>query len=95
MDRSRISRRLAAGSLWSFVVDGHIRVPLWQFVGDALLPGLPEVIASIPPEHTPLAIAALIEAPQEQLGGRTPVEFLAEGGEAPVVAELVADLGRW
>ena len=95
VDRSRVSRRCSAGRLWSFTVDGHVRIPRWQLAGARTLPGLEQVVSAIPAESTPLMIEAVMTEPQEETSLRTPVEFLAEGGAPAIVAEMVADLARW
>ncbi len=95
VDRSRISRRITGRTLWSFTIDGTIRVPSWQFVDDAPLPGLAEIVPSIPPRHAPAAVAALMRTPQEELAGLSPVEHLASGADPAPVAAMLADLGRW
>lgn len=95
VDRSRISRRCSTGRLFSFTIDGGLRIPRWQLAGGHPLPGLERVVPAIPPETTPLMIEAVMTTPQEETGLRTPVEFLAEGGAPEVVAEMVADLARW
>lgn len=96
VDRSRISHRLAQGSLWAFSVGRNRRIPRWQFTGDGrLLPGLAVVVASIPDGLAPRSVEAFITTPQPELDGRTPAAHLAEGGDPRPVAGLLADLGVW
>ena len=96
VDRSRISQRLSAGSLWSFRVGRGRRLPRWQFTADGRsLPGLEVVVAAIPAELSPESVAGFIATPQPELEGRTPVAHLAGGGDPGPVAELVAGLGLW
>lgn len=95
VDRSRVSRRCSTGRLYSFTLDGTVRIPRWQLAGDRLLPGLEQVVPAIPAETTPLLIEAVMTAPQEETGSLPPVDFLAEGGAPRVVVEMVADLARW
>lgn len=95
VDRSRISRRCSSGRLSCFTIDGLVRIPGWQLIGDQPLPGLEQIVPAIPAETTPLMIEAVMTTSQEETGGRTPVDFLAEGGTPRVVAEMIADLARW
>ena len=96
VDRSRVSQRLSAGSLWSFRLGRGRRLPRWQFTPDGRsLPGLDVVVAAIPAELSPESVAGFMGTPQPELEGRTPVAHLAGGGEPAPVAELAAGLGRW
>ncbi len=96
VDRSRISQRLSAGSLWSFRVGRGRRLPRWQFTADGRsLPGLEVVVAAIPAELSPESVAGFVATPQPELEGRTPLTHLAGGGDPGPVAELVAGLGLW
>lgn len=96
VDRSRISHRLAQGSLWAFSVGRTRRIPRWQFTTDGhLLPGLAVVVASIPDGLAPRSVEAFITTPQPELDGRTPAAHLADGGDPRPVAGLLADLGVW
>ena len=96
VDRSRVSQRLSAGSLWSFRLGRGRRLPRWQFTPDGRsLPGLDVVVAAIPAELSPGSVAGFMSTPQPELEGRTPIAHLAGGGEPATVAELVAGLGLW
>ena len=96
VDRSRISHRLAQGSLWAFSVGRSRRIPRWQFTADGrLLPGLAVVIAGIPDGLSPHSVEASLTTPQPELDGRTPTAHLAAGGDPRPVAGLLADLGLW
>lgn len=96
VDRSRISQRLSAGSLWSFRLGRGRRLPRWQFTADGRsLPGLDVVVAAIPAELSPESVAGFMNTAQPELEGRTPVAHLAGGGDPRPVAELVTGLGLW
>ena len=96
VDRSRVSQRLSAGSLWSFRVGRGRRLPRWQFTADGRsLPGLEVVVTAIPAELSPESVAGFMATPQPELEGRTPLAHLATGGDPGPVAELVAGLGLW
>jgi excisionase family DNA binding protein len=96
VDRTRVSHRLRAGTLWSFTLGRHRRIPRWQLLSNgSVLPGLAVLVPAIPSGIEPATVAAFMSAPQQDLGDQTPSRFLAGGGDPRVVAELVADLGRW
>lgn len=96
VDRSRVSQRLSAGSLWSFRLGRGRRLPRWQFTADGgILPGLDVVVAAIPAELSPESVAGFMNTPQLELEGRTPTVHLAGGGDPGPVADLVAGLGLW
>jgi hypothetical protein len=96
VDRSRISQRLSAGSLWSFRLGRSRRLPRWQFTAHGRsLPGLDLIVAAIPAELSPESVAGFMDTPQPELEGRTPTAHLAGGGDPTPVAELVAGLGLW
>lgn len=96
VDRSRVSQRLTAGSLWSFRLGRGRRLPRWQFTPDGRsLSGLDVVVAAIPAELSPESVAGFMGIPHPELAGRTPVAHLAGGGEPAPVAELIAGLGLW
>ncbi|HET7303572.1 MAG TPA: hypothetical protein VFJ12_03345 [Segeticoccus sp.] len=95
VDRSRISHRLSAQALYAITIGSRRRVPAWQFRAGAELPGLSAIVPSIPVRAHPLDVQALMTTPQDELGGRTPVEHLLSGGAPPQVVELLADLERW
>lgn len=95
VDRSRVSRRITADTLWAFDLHGNRRIPRWQFVGDDLLPGLDVVVPAIPRGATPAVLDALMRTTQPDLDHRTPIEYLAAGGDPAAVAGFVADLARW
>lgn len=96
VDRSRVSQRLSAGSLWSFRLGRGRRLPRWQFTADGRsLPGLDVVVAAIPVELSPESVAGFMATPQPELEGRTPTAHLAGGGDPAPVADLVAGLGLW
>ena len=96
VDRSRVSQRLSAGSLWSFRLGRTRRLPRWQFTADGRsIPGLEVVVAAIPVELSPESVAGFMNTPQPGLEGRTPAAHLVGGGDPTPVAELVASLGLW
>lgn len=95
VDRSRISRRITGKSLWAFDFQGSRRIPRWQFLGGEPLPGLDVIVPSIPKGATPTLVEAFMSTPQPDFDDRTPVEYLASGGDPTEVAGFLADLNRW
>lgn len=81
--------------LYAVKVGSRRRIPSWQIQGRSLLPGLDRLVPAIPSGAHPLDVAALMTTPQDELGGRTAVEHLVEGGDVEPVVALVADLDRW
>lgn len=95
VDRSRVSRRITGKALWAFDLQGSRRIPRWQFLGDALLPGLDVIVPAIPRGTTPAVLDVFMHTPQPDFDDRTPIEHLAAGGDPALVAGFIADLGRW
>lgn len=95
VDPSGVSRRVKDKALWTYRVGSRARIPSWQFADGAPLPGLPLVVPAIPEGASALDVSALMNTTQDELGGRTPARWLAEGCDPAPVAELLADLNRW
>jgi len=97
VDTSRIRHRLAARRLIGWKDRGGWRLPAWQFTNSGVLPGLEAVLAAIPDDQPPLAVAAFMTTPQEDLRVNdrraTPRQWLLAGGEPERVAQLAAILG--
>lgn len=92
---SSVTRAVAAGRLYAPVVDGRRRFPGWQFVGGKPLPGLPEILPHLASGMHPASLAAIMTGPDEDLGGRSPVGWLAGGGSPARIAALLDALDRW
>lgn len=95
VDRSRVSRRITANTLWAFDFRGSRRIPRWQFLDDGLLPGLDTIVAAIPAGVTAAALDAFMRTAQPDFDDRTPIDYLAAGGDPTLIAGFVADLDRW
>ncbi|HVV19393.1 MAG TPA: DNA-binding protein [Pseudonocardiaceae bacterium] len=97
VDNSRIRHRLLARRLMGWKDRGGWRLPAWQFTENGVLPGLEQVLASLPADQPPLVVAAFMTTPQEDLMARsraiTPCEWLQAGGDPQRVARLAAMLG--
>jgi hypothetical protein len=95
VDRSRVSRRITGRTLWAFDLQGSRRIPRWQLLGDELLPGLDVIVPAIPRGTTPAVLDAFMHTAQPDFDQRTPIEYLAAGGDPGLVAGFIQDLGRW
>ncbi|MCA2320439.1 helix-turn-helix domain-containing protein [Mycobacterium intracellulare] len=95
IDRSRVLRGITGKALWAFDLGGNRRIPGWQFLRGELLPGLAVIVPSIPAGASPVIVDMFIHAAQPDFGDRTPIEYLAGGGDALVVAGFIEDLARW
>jgi len=95
IDRSRVSRRITGKALWAFDINGNRRIPRWQFLGRQLVPGLDVIVPAIPRDATPSAVEAFMKTPQPDFGDRTPIEYLAAGGDPTLIAGFISDISRW
>lgn len=97
VDRSRVSHFIndRPARLYAVKVGTRRRIPSWQLHGDMLLPALDRLVAAIPASAHPLDVAGVMTTPQDELGGRTAIEHLVEGGDVDPVTVLLSDLGRW
>lgn len=97
VDPSRVRHRLAARRLAGWKDQSGWRLPAWQFTKDGVLPGLDTVLAAVPADEPPLAVAAFMTHPQDQLvvarEAVTPREWLLAGGDPRPVAALAGTLG--
>jgi hypothetical protein len=95
VDRSCISRRITGNALWAFDLRGNRRIPRWQFLDSELLPGLDVIVPAIPRDATPAFLDAFMDTPQPDFDDRTPIEYLAAGGDPTTVVGFIEDLTRW
>lgn len=96
VDRSRISHRLRQGTLWSFTLGRHRRIPRWQLMPDGdLFPVLAAVVGAIPAGLDPRTVNGFLHTPRPEFDDQPPVAYLASGGDPAPVADLLTDLGRW
>lgn len=74
-------------------LNGQKVFPRWQFTADRRsVPGLRDVIPAFPVHYHPLDVQAVMTAPDEALGGRSPKQWLESGGNVDAVVELVSGL---
>lgn len=66
--------------------------PDWQFDGNQVVPGLRAIIPEFPRYAHPLTIQRFMTEENDELDGKSPVEWLSAGGAVEAVASLVAEL---
>ncbi|MEU5694486.1 DNA-binding protein [Actinosynnema sp. NPDC020468] len=97
VDTSRVRHRLGVGRLVGWKDRGSWRLPAWQFSGAGVLPGLEAVLAAVPTDQPPLAVAGFMTTDQEDLVVAgvpvSPRDWLLAGGEPSRVTALAAELG--
>jgi hypothetical protein len=98
LDPSRIRQLLAARRIYGLQVKGAWRIPLFQFDGDRLLPGLEEVVPLLAEDLHPVAVYRWFTTPDPDLSPHpldpalSPREWLLAGYPSILVAELAAHL---
>ena len=98
LDPSRIRQLLAARRIYGLQVKGAWRIPLFQFDGDRLLPGLEDVVPLLAEDLHPVAVYRWFTTPNPDLSPHpfdsalSPREWLLAGYPAILVAELAAHL---
>lgn len=91
---SAVASWTADHQLATFLLDGQVRYPLWQFHGGQPLPGLPDVVAALPSTWRARKVMAVMAAPIEILDGASPSQWLADGGDPSTVVRMLEDLAR-
>ncbi len=99
IDDSRVRQRLAARTLYGIKLRDGWRLPLWQFDGDALLPGIAEVVSRLDPALHPIAVQTWMLTPSADLAddehaALSPRDWLRTGHDPEEVAAFAAALGR-
>ncbi len=99
VDPSRVRQLLSARKIYGLQVKGSWRVPQFQFDGgDRPLPGLEEVVPSLPKNLHPVAVYRWFInsnpdlVPEGQEAPLSPRDWLLAGYSPRVPAELAADL---
>jgi hypothetical protein len=99
VDPSRIRHRLADRTIYGIRLSTGWRVPAFQFVDDAVIPGLPQVLPRLAADLHPLSVlhwltlpnSDLVVGPDEQ--PVSPLEWLRLGLDSRVVADLAETIG--
>ena len=97
VDPSRVRQRVLARTLMGIKVASGWRLPLWQFDGDAAVPGLELVGPALPKGMHPLAVARWFLLPLAELGAadgvaRCPRDWLIDGHPPGAVVALARTL---
>lgn len=90
-----VRRRVRTGRLYGYRVGRTLRLPPWQFLGGTVLPHLPEVLAALPDEAHPMTITGFMTLPSDELDGRSPIQWVAEGRSVNPVYILASTLTVW
>lgn len=87
VDRVRVQQMVTDRKVWA-LRDGRVwRLPVVQFAGQRLVPGLAEVLPRIPAGSHPLSVLGFLTTPQAGLGeGVAPLRWLATGGTPEALA---------
>lgn len=95
---SRIRQRLTSRppTLYGLKEAGAWRIPRFQFQQRRLVPGIDRVIASLPPDLSPVAVARWFSVPSPDLElddhPLSPIQWLQAGGDPRAAADLAASL---
>lgn len=96
IDVARVRRRQAKGDLYSFLIGGRRRYPLWQFASDParpVLPGLAALVKGIPEDMHPASVQGFMTTPQEDLlvdcERVTPAEWLLRDGDPQALLDIL------
>lgn len=96
VDKSRVSQRVADGSLYAFTAGDERCFPRWQLAKGKPLTGLKTVLRSIDPALHPLSVDHWFTTAHVDLeiDGKavSPAFWLTTGGEPLVAADLAGDL---
>lgn len=95
LSAATVRRRIRAGRLYGYRVGRTLRLPPWQFVGEAALPHLPEILAALPEEAHPMTVTGFMTLPSDELDGLSPVDWLATGGNPDPVRLAASTLTVW
>jgi hypothetical protein len=95
---ANVRRALVRGDLYAAGRAPRTRehtFPIWQFHDGRPLPHLADVLAALPGDMHPLDVETVMTTPCEPLRGRSPVEWLASGGDPNPVVRYATDIDRW
>ena len=100
VDVSRVRQRLRERSLFGIEYEGSWRLPRFQFERRLVIPGLAQVLQSLPPDLFPLDIVDWFVLPDPDLqldsdaAPFNPREWLLSGRPVEAVVTLARDLTR-
>lgn len=87
--------RVRNGQLYGYSVAGTLYLPRWQIRDGGVLPHLPRVLASLPPETHPMTVTGFMTTPSDELDGQSPTRWLAAGGDPDRVLFALTALTSW
>jgi excisionase family DNA binding protein len=98
VDESRVRQRIHARTMYAVKPGATWRVPIFQFAGDGLLPGIERVLPRLDPNLSPLTVVAWFRRSSSSLvtpDGRawSPSDWLLTGYPVEQVAEAAASAG--
>lgn len=94
MQPSAVRHLIDGAGLIGVVMNGLTVISPWQFTARGrLLPGLPEVLAAMPPDFGPHEAQTVMTAPLDEFDGKTPALALECGCPVPAIVEWVSWLG--
>lgn len=93
-DRASVRRSKVLGDVYTLPagMGTGLLYPRWQFVQGKIVPGLRGILPLFPQYMHPLDIEDFMSSPNEELGNRSPVQWLTTGGKPEVVQALVEEL---
>jgi hypothetical protein len=100
VDVSRVRQRLRERSLFGIAYEGSWRLPRFQFEGRHVIPGLAQVLKSLPTDLFPLDLVDWFALPDPDLAldsdaaPLSPREWLLSGRPIEAVVALARDLTR-
>lgn len=87
---SRVPHRVRDGHLYAVRRDDKFRFPRWQIRDGAELPGLRALVPVLERANLdPVSVATFMTVPNDELADHSPADFLAAGGDAGRVADLI------
>lgn len=97
LSASTVRHYRAERKLYSYLTNGRVLFPAWQFAKNRPLPHLDRVLAALPDDLHPQTVAGFFKTRQPELtlkdGAVTVAEWLLSGGSPERVVKLAAGLG--
>lgn len=98
VDPNRVRQLLVARKLYGLQIPGGWKIPVFQLEGNRLMPGLEDVLSSLPEDQHPVGVYQWFMTPNPDLvpgemgQELSPREWLFSGYSPRAVAELATDL---
>lgn len=99
VDESRVRQRIHDRTLYAIKPGATWRVPIFQFLGNQLVPAIDRVFPRLSPGLSPLTVIHWFQRPSSNLVtndgvAHSPLDWLKIGYSATPVMEAAEDLGR-